>query len=122
MSILYTISQQHFDELQKGVQNFDFIVLHPTLKETPVVITNVKDGAHPDQLVIGVEPIYQVGPDFPTRITVESRLYDWDIDVLTDHTQIQKLLVHYLRTRINLTDRHSRDNALLSAFISTFDV
>ena len=119
MGTNYTVSEKLFTQLDRGIQSSDFISINHDRRKTAVLISDVEDGLRHDTLLLTIEPIYQVPKDFPKKIEVTSELYDWSIDPITEPSEINVLLSHFLRTKINLSDDSSqgeRDNALFAGF------
>lgn len=121
MTNYQTVSEKTFSELEQGTQSFEFMTITHNKKDVAVVVVDVENRPQHDELALTIEPIYQVGPDFPKQIVISSAFYDWTMDPLTDPVKINKLLSHFLRTQIDLSHNKKRENALFGGFANALD-
>lgn len=119
MNTVLTIHRGTYDTLRTGKNRFRFLEVSFGLVRVPVVLTNVVDNG--DTLTLTIEPLYQQIQGIPNTIEVKGIYGDCDVEPIMDEDKINAFLVHYLQTKIKFGDEFTRDNALLQAFIHTFN-
>ena len=119
MNTVLTIHSGTYDTLRTGKNRFRFLEVSFGLVRVPVVLTNVVDNG--DTLTLTIEPLYQQNQGLPNTIEVKGIYGDCDVEPIRDEDKINEFLVHYLQTKIKFGDEFTRDNALLQAFIHTFN-
>lgn len=119
MNNTYQVHKATYQALSEGTNSFQFLSITNGVVQIPVVITRITDNS--DSLTVKIETVYQPLQGMPNEIILKEGYMDIMVEPIMDESDIRKYLVHYLQTKLKLGGEFQHDNALLQAFIHTFN-
>lgn len=94
MSYVHTISENNFEQLDNGIEKFEFITIKHNGKLIPALITNVQSLLTVDELALSLEPVYAVPTNFPDVITITHGDTNITVQPVTNVREVNTLAFH----------------------------